>query len=498
VSKSERFALTAASFSLTQEFGGYSSSSKPPPFLDVLLSLSRNLRRASLKGSIAGISWSPPSAPAEADPAATSSATHARDTSVLVEADEDEDEEDDGGASSNVKRLAHDFDARSIGSMSTTGSDISEEDLLDRDRPRPGRTYSMSSQHNQRSRDETAEKAKRFERGLAEIDRHAGHGINNNFGHLVDTVHDGEGRSAWDRAVAEGGVQPVSMPRSSDMMASPEQSTRQMEARQTTIGLGIFDPTDERSGPIGTETKEGAVDTPLSPFISPPPAYTSPQFGHSLAEEGIAHALGKSDEVAIDHTATLPPKSLSYGSLRGSEENTTSRPRLPRAIDRRSASLVELGGNAAESSTETDTEDARDLGRRVTLRPARVLSAIFTPKQPFHASSLPEPSGARSGSVTPSQPHPSEEQLSRAHETINELQEQLRLAELEVARLELEVKEAQKPSLPTTFTPDERKESPWYPNPSNHQTLALLYGGLAGLCMSILVLKTFGRKAGLA
>ena len=488
--------------------GSYSSSSKPPPFLDVLLSLSRNLRRASLKGNIAGISWSTPSVAAEAGSSMTmtSSAIHARDTSVLEEANEedDEEEEEDGQPSSNVKRLARDFDTRSISSMSTAGSEISEDDMLDRVRPRAGRTLSTTSQQSQRSRDELTERAQRFERGLAEIDRQPAHNVGAKFGHLVDTVRDDTTRNLWDQAVAEGGLRPVMVSQDSAGHPPQENIAGTIEENRETIGLGIFDApclpesTDKRAerSEEGGE-KPTAMTFPRSPFISPPPAYTSPQFSQALAAGGTFDATADDSVPTASQPPTAHAKHPSCGSLaRSKESSIPSKPRLPTTIDRRITSLAGSSDQPAETPSETDAEDSRDLGRRVTLRPARVLSAIFAPSKRGPSASIPAREPEHSPCATPNKPHPAETRLSQAEKTIDELQERLRATELEIARLELVVKETTQPiaSAPSSIR-DERKDAAVQ---SNHQALAFIYGGLAGLCMSVLILKTFGRKAGFA
>lgn len=465
--------------------------------MDVLLSLSRNLRRASLKGNIAGISWQTPSASDQANAGATSSVIHNRDTSVLEEANEDDDDEEEDAvrSSSNVKRLAHDFDTRSISSMSTAGSEIGEDDIFERARPRSGPTFSTNSQQSQRSRDDVAEKAKRFELGLAEIGKQPGHDLKTNFGHLVDTVRDDANRASWDSAVAEGGLRPDL--RSHISIARPiEDLPADRAGREpAAIGLGIF---DGPAVPIRSESPEHDQaeeehKTPAfqqSPIVSPPPAYTSPQFGTAPAEIDHSDALRGSDPRTVDQSrppSTISTKRLSYGLL-GSPEDSSDmlKPRLPTAVDRRSTAVIESSGQGAESPPEPDADDPRDMGRRVTLRPARISSAVYTPTKRIPTGSRPDRDAERSGSVTPGMPHPAEQLLSQAQVTIDELQERLCLTESEVARLESALRES-----------EQRKPVPVkeIPPQSNHQALAILYGGLTGLCMSVLVLKTFGRRA---
>jgi len=496
----------------------HSSSAKPPPFLDVLLSLSRNLRRASLKGSIAGINWS--SGNHEPKDGKRMPGAHGKDTSVLEEADNEDEcgETDDEAVAGKVKRLAHDFDTRSTGSMSTAGSEIGEEDFADRRRPRSSRAFSTGSRLSQGQTavtpQDAAEQAKKFERGLDTINKQPAESVGAKFGRLVDTIHSESYSPAWDQAVAQGGLSPIkTVAQSMQVDNTSFRSTGEEEGHSIRkdvqpIGLGIYE-----SAPPNLKDQvivEINTMSPASSFTSPPPAYTSPQF----PDQNGTIPAERRDIVAMpaDPTATLELQSAivshaerritahqvdvpltrasakpgPYGQLQSAlRGESTRQPRLPTAalLSKAASRGKPEGENHSGNTSEADDEDARDTTRRVTIRPGRRVSVKPVPATPARSAS-PE----RSASVTPVPDRSTQSFAPELSREMEGLKADLAAAQARVAELEQALQKRELADTPTGAAKQIGSPS------SNHQSLAMLYGGLAGLCVSILVIKVVGRR----
>lgn len=134
----------------------HSVSEKSPPFLPILLSLSRHLRRASLKS---GTSFGKPliSLDSDADPFMqhpdAAHSWHIRDSSVLQETDENEDPQDvtlgflDGDDEfSHVREVVDRIDRRLFDDLHPSHLIGNEQDIFQQ--TRKSRTMSLSSSHS--------------------------------------------------------------------------------------------------------------------------------------------------------------------------------------------------------------------------------------------------------------------------------------------------------------------------------------------------------------
>lgn len=325
----------------------------------MLLSMSRNLRRASLKNNIAGIETE------RISPVATVNG-HSKDDSVLYEEGEELDE-------GNVRKLTQEFDARSSGSHSVTGSECG--DLED--------VRSLGG-------DLVAERAMRFEKGETED-------VGARFGRVVETPSGEETfRDGILGFVGESIEHEERGTFGSDGEAVPELTS-------DTLGLGISSAAEEER--LRSPTEET--------FITPPPAYIT-----SFAS-GLPHPSAIQEEGSTPTGSALPPLPVEestawlgepahmsnmiqhhksgarpYGVLRrNSSGSSAGGPRLP--------TLKSLRASRGEEN-ELE-EDFRDTGRKATLRPIRKVTEIFR---------------AESGSVTP-QP---QSQLDKLEKLLQELE----------------------------------------------------------------------------
>jgi hypothetical protein len=493
----------------------YSSSAKPPPFLDVLLSLSRNLRRASLKGSIAGINWSSNSL--ELKEGKQVPGAHGRDTSVLEEAENEDEcgETDDEVVAGKVKRLAHDFDTRSTGSMSTAGSEIGEEDVTDRRRPRSSRAFSSSSRLSQGRAvlDTQDAQAKKFKHGLETINKQPAESVGAKFGRLVDTVHSESYSPAWDQAVAQGGLSPIkTVGQQMQVHNTASRTTGEEEGRSIRkdvqpVGLGIFDSsTPNLKDHVTVDINQMS---PASSFTSPPPAYTSPRCPDQdiviLADHCNIVASSANPAAMLERQSIVGPKAERrstgnpvdmpftrtlakpgpYGQLQSTlEGQSPNQPRLPTAgvLSKVSSKGNQGAENNSGNDSEADDEDARDTTRRVTLRPGRRASVKPVPATPARLASP-----VRSASVTPVRDRPTPPLAPELSREMEGLRADLAAAQLRISELEQALQRKPLAEVPIEAA---KQSGPL----SNHQSLAMLYGGLTGLCVSILMIKVIGRK----
>jgi hypothetical protein len=460
----------------------------------VLLSLSRNLRRAALKGNIAGLvseSYSAGDHDLTNDQANTAEDVsldgHVRDTSVLQE-EEDEEQDQEGEEGGNVRRLAHDWDTRSVSSASTGGSQMGDDD-------RPAlRQRSMSTSSEASSiGSEFADRAMRFER-TAEMNGNRG-SVGAKYGRVVDKDEDSGG---WDVAKAgldalvPKGVQPGSV---IDGLPATGMNNR------SSIGLGIYNGShngrDEDTEQVHILPEENHATE--YPFISPPPAYTSPNF--NAAFESVAHKEDAGDQTVHSQTpeAEQPSTGRSgdsehmshmlqhqragarpYGALRrSSSSGGPGGPRLPTMQSLRAGVHTWNEQTLEATSADAEGDDQRDLGRRVTIRPVRKVTEVFKPVESNLASNPADMLDA-SACPTPVPVQPSKGPIQDDH--VAELVKRLQDAEKRILELQREL--ARKA--------DEVERSP-KPTMGSHN-LALIYGGMAGLCICVVVLKVFGRR----
>jgi len=438
---------------------------------------------------------------------------------VLEEAENEDEcsETDDEVVAGKVKRLAHDFDTRSTGSMSTAGSEIGEEDLTDRSRSRSSRALSSSSRLSQGRGtvdvQDAVEQAKKFERGLDTINKQSAESVGAKFGRLVDTVHSESYSPAWDQAVAQGGINGIKTEghhmqnrHTVSRTAGDEEGASNWKDAQP-VGLGIFDsPHPELRNHVMVEINS---ISPASSFTSPPPAYTSPCFPD---QEGTIRA-NRCDNVAIptnpttllegqsvigrqaEPSSTGDPVNMPftrtsarpgpYGQLQNTlGGESTHQPRLPTAAllskvtSKGKQGVEEHSGNTSEA----DDEDARDTTRRVTIRPGRRVSTKTVTATPVRLASP-----ARSASVTPVRSPPTQPLGPDLSREMEGLKADLAAAQARILELEQTLQKRPLADVPVGAA---KRSGPL----SNHQSLAMLYGGLTGLCVSILMIKVIGRK----
>ncbi|KAI5451239.1 hypothetical protein NCC49_001836 [Naganishia albida] len=139
----------------------WAMSEQAPPFLPILLSLSRHVRRASKRGNVAlrhsALSLDSGDDPFQKDSATSAYERHLKDSSVLQETNENEDAQDaaldlldDEAVISHVRQVAARFDRRSFDGKHFPDFGQEEHDIFS-PLPRPmlkPRTMSLSSSHS--------------------------------------------------------------------------------------------------------------------------------------------------------------------------------------------------------------------------------------------------------------------------------------------------------------------------------------------------------------
>lgn len=318
-----------------------SSSTRPPPFLPLLTSISRRLRRSSLQSRVSTSKGRQPGAPDDLGP-----------PSILLEEDGDEamSDEDASGPMTGVRRIARALDA-----INSSASDAS----ADESPLRPQWT----------GEGQRREGWKRWESEMRPLRKqNTGSSVGS-----VDELHLGDHSTAHISIAA-----PL-----------PEEVVEVYDGEQE------VDASDEEEGQGGTiKARPGPADAgpssaSSSAAASPPPPYASPDLNK---DDSLNSSSGPGGVTTTPQTSSSAIRSASSSvtpttERRPSETHSPS-PSVSRLVTRqslgRSASrrLPKNKDEGAESDDEDDqlrtTSGRYSTARRVTIRPSKPrLSSIF-------------------------------------------------------------------------------------------------------------------------